>query len=156
MEGYIGGIALPTNVTLGKCIPSMLCVVDVYLTTFSQQCSNVLLFGIIRLRLSQERIKNCLCILFTDNSFVSIFRFKNNSKIFNGLSLYSLLNSDWVCCWYCYFTRYDIPFQHNVERKIINGSIQKIMKLVVGDGESHLYARFLSHQMRGPFRNFII
>ena len=32
MEGYIGGIALPTNVTLGKCIPSMLCVVDVYLT----------------------------------------------------------------------------------------------------------------------------
>ena len=31
MEGYIGGIALPTNVTLGKCIPSMLCVVDVYL-----------------------------------------------------------------------------------------------------------------------------
>ena len=34
MEGYIGGIALPTNVTLGKCIPSMLCVVDVYLTTY--------------------------------------------------------------------------------------------------------------------------
>ena len=33
MEGYIGGIALPTNVTLGKCLPSMLCVVDVYLTT---------------------------------------------------------------------------------------------------------------------------
>ena len=32
MEGYIVGIALPTNVTLGKCIPSMLCVVDVYLT----------------------------------------------------------------------------------------------------------------------------
>ena len=32
MEGYIGGIALPTNVTLGKCIPIMLCVVDVYLT----------------------------------------------------------------------------------------------------------------------------
>ena len=32
MEGYIGGIALPTNVTLGKCIPSMLCVVDAYLT----------------------------------------------------------------------------------------------------------------------------
>ena len=36
MEGYIGGIALPTNVTLGKCIPSMLCVVDVYLTTSMQ------------------------------------------------------------------------------------------------------------------------
>ena len=35
MEGYIGGIALPTNVTLGKCIPSMLCVVDVYLTLFT-------------------------------------------------------------------------------------------------------------------------
>ena len=34
MEGYIGGIALPTNVTLRKCIPSMLCVVDVYLTIF--------------------------------------------------------------------------------------------------------------------------
>ena len=33
MEGYIGRIALPTNVTFGKCIPSMLCVVDVYLTT---------------------------------------------------------------------------------------------------------------------------
>ena len=32
MEGYIVGIALPTNVTFGKCIPSMLCVVDVYLT----------------------------------------------------------------------------------------------------------------------------
>ena len=35
MEGYIGGIALPTNVTLGKCIPSMLCVVDAYLTVLS-------------------------------------------------------------------------------------------------------------------------
>ena len=35
MEGYIGGIALPTNVTLGKCIPSMLCVVDVYLTLWT-------------------------------------------------------------------------------------------------------------------------
>ena len=23
MEGYIGGTALPTNVTLGNCIPSM-------------------------------------------------------------------------------------------------------------------------------------
>ena len=33
MEGYIGGIALPTNVTLGSCLPSMLCVEDVYLTT---------------------------------------------------------------------------------------------------------------------------
>ena len=32
MKGYIGGIALPTNVTKGKCIPSILCVVDVYLT----------------------------------------------------------------------------------------------------------------------------
>ena len=32
MEGYIGGIAFPTNVTLGKCIPRKLCVVDVYLT----------------------------------------------------------------------------------------------------------------------------
>ena len=27
MKGYIGGLALPTNVTFGKCIPSMLCVV---------------------------------------------------------------------------------------------------------------------------------
>ena len=27
-----GGIAVPTNVTLGNCLPSMLCVVDVYLT----------------------------------------------------------------------------------------------------------------------------
>ena len=33
MEGYIGGIALPTNVTLGKCIPSMCCVVDVYVSS---------------------------------------------------------------------------------------------------------------------------
>ena len=30
IESYIGGIALLTNVTLGKCIPSMLCVVNVY------------------------------------------------------------------------------------------------------------------------------
>ena len=30
--------------------------------TFSRQCSNVLLFGITRLRLSRERIKNCLYI----------------------------------------------------------------------------------------------
>ena len=28
MEGYIGGIALSTNVTLGKCIPIMICVVE--------------------------------------------------------------------------------------------------------------------------------
>ena len=28
MEGYIGGIALPTNVTLGKCLPIMRCVVN--------------------------------------------------------------------------------------------------------------------------------
>ena len=36
MEGHIGGIALPTNVTLGKCKPSMLCVVDVYLTNMTE------------------------------------------------------------------------------------------------------------------------
>ena len=30
-----GGIAVPTNVTLGNCLPSMLCVVDVYLTVGS-------------------------------------------------------------------------------------------------------------------------
>ena len=35
-QGNIGGIALPTNVTVGKCIPSMLCVVDVYLTVSNE------------------------------------------------------------------------------------------------------------------------
>ena len=31
-KASFGGIAVPTNVTLGNCLPSMLCVVDVYLT----------------------------------------------------------------------------------------------------------------------------
>ena len=46
MEGYIGGIALPTNVTLGKCIPSMLCVVDVYLTTGCLKMKKVAIFAL--------------------------------------------------------------------------------------------------------------
>ena len=32
-KASFGGIAVPTNVTLGNCLPSMLCVVDVYQTS---------------------------------------------------------------------------------------------------------------------------
>ena len=35
------GIALPTNVTLGNCLPSMPCVVDVYLTSISVTLSKI-------------------------------------------------------------------------------------------------------------------
>ena len=53
MEGYIGGIALPTNETLGKCIPSMLCVVDVYLT-----CS--IFYILVWIHFLQIIMKKCL------------------------------------------------------------------------------------------------
>ena len=57
MEGYIGGIALPTNVTLGSCLPSMLCVEDVYLTRSSLHrrgsfnTSNLVLIQLIFMKL---------------------------------------------------------------------------------------------------------
>ena len=51
MEGYIGGIALPTNVTLG-----MLCVVDVYLTQLTKKSALVDVDQVLLINIDQTAV----------------------------------------------------------------------------------------------------